>query len=274
MKKENVMKQSKAFVRHLMDLQLTLYAANACYFLILAVFPGLLLVLASLRFTSLSANDLIYLLEMIVPSALMGWVERLIVSTYYNASGTLVWVTALTALWSTSRGVYALLTGLNAIYGVRENRSYLYTRLLSVVYMCLCLIAIVLSLVLHVFGQNVSAFLETMPWRLANVLGEVVDLHFVVLIVAQSLIFTLMYMVLPNRRNRFWDSLPGAVGAALGWQLFSNVFSIYVINFHEYSNIYGSLYAVALAMLWLYCCALIFLFGGAVNKFVTHWKNS
>lgn len=268
MKKENFTTRTIAFIRHVMGLQPTLYAANACYFLILAVFPGLLLVLASLRFTALSASDLIYLLEMVVPSALMGFVERLVVNTYYNSSGALVSASALIALWSASRGIYALLTGLNAIYSVQEDRGYLYTRLISVVYLFLFLIALVLSLVLHVFGQNVSAFLESMPFRLADVLGEVVDLHFTVLVVVQSLIFAVMYMVLPNRRNRFWDSVPGAVAAALGWQVFSYLFSIYVDHFPSYANIYGSIYAVALGMLWLYCCMVILLLGGALNRFL------
>ena len=271
--KNNFISRLIAFAGHVMDLQLTLYAANACYFLIMAVFPGLLLVLASLRFTALSATDLIYLLEMIVPSALMPSVERLIVSTYYSSSGALVSVSALIALWSASRGVYALLTGLNAVYGVRENRGFLYTRLISVVYLFLILIAVVLSLVLHVFGQNLAAFLDSLPFRLADLLGEVVDLHFAVLVVVQSLIFALMYMVLPNKRNRFWGSVPGAVAAALGWQVFSWGFSLYVENFPSYANIYGSIYAVALAMLWLYCCMLILLFGGALNRFLAREKG-
>lgn len=262
-----------AFVRHVMDLQLSLYAANACYFLIMAVFPGLLLVLASLRFTALSATDLIYLLEMIVPSALMPSLERLIVSTYYNSSGALVSVSALIALWSASRGICALLTGLNAVYGVREDRGYLYTRLISVAYLFLFLIALILSLVLNVFGQNVAAFLESLPFRLADLLEEAVDLHFTVLVVIQSLIFTLMYMVLPNQRNRFWDSVPGAMAAALSWQVFSWGFSIYVDNFSGYANIYGSIYAVALGMLWLYSCILILLLCGALNRFLARERQ-
>ena len=67
---------------NLNDLQVPVYAASACYFLAIAVFPALLLILASLRYTPLSATNLIRLLEGILPSALMGAVESLIVSTY------------------------------------------------------------------------------------------------------------------------------------------------------------------------------------------------
>ena len=100
------------------DLQIPVYAANACYFLAIAIFPGLLLILASLRFTPLSATDLIRALEGILPSALLGAAESLIVSTYYNSSGAVVGISAVAALWSASRGVHGLLAGLNKVYGV------------------------------------------------------------------------------------------------------------------------------------------------------------
>ena len=115
-------------------LQIPVYAANACYFLAISIFPGLLLILASLRYTALSATDLIRLLEGILPGALMGAAESLIVSTYYNSSAGLVGVSALAALWSASRGIHGLLAGLNRIYGVREDRGWLYTRLICVGY--------------------------------------------------------------------------------------------------------------------------------------------
>ena len=47
---------------NLRDMQIPVYAANACYFLAIAIFPALLLILASLRYTPLSAVDLIRLL--------------------------------------------------------------------------------------------------------------------------------------------------------------------------------------------------------------------
>ena len=101
-----------------------------------------------------------------------------------------------------------------------------------------------------------------------RLLLSILDLRFVFLLVLQSLLFTLMFMVLPNGRNRFVDSLPGGILASIGWLVFSDLFSIYVENFNSYSNIYGSVYAVALGMLWLYCCMSILFYGGALNHFL------
>lgn len=262
-----------SLVSWVMDLQIPVYAANACYFLVLMIFPALLLVMSSLRYTSLSANDLIEVLGTVVPSALMPTVERLIVNTYYNSSGVVISVSAVTALWSSSRGVYGLLTGLNHVYGVREDRGYFYTRLISVVYTFAFLMVLILTLVLHVFGKSIAAWINAKDLALVDWMVRVIDIRFLVLLGLQILVFTALYMVLPNRRNRFWSSLPGATVAAVGWQMISNLFSIYVQRLNVYTNIYGSVYALALGMLWLYICVTIVLFGGVLNRLILRWQT-
>ena len=261
------MKRLENLVFNIASMQIPVYAANACYFLAIALFPGLLLILASLRYTPLSATDLIRLLEGILPSALMGAAESLIVSTYYNSSGAVLGISAIAALWAASLGIHGLLTGLNNIYGVQEDRSWLYTRLISVGYTFVFLILVIVTLVFSVFGQTLAEQFWTVRHPLVQFFVDLIDWRSVWLLVIQIVIFALIYMVLPNKHNRFLRSLPGAVMAAVGWQGFSNVFSFYVENMLEgYTNIYGSVYMVAIGLLWIYCCMCILLFGGVLNR--------
>lgn len=247
-------------------------AANTGYFIVLSVFPALLLVLSALSYTGLTVENLLEMLEGVLPQALMGTARQLILSVYKNASGAVAGVSALTAIWSSSRGVYGLLTGLNAIYGVSEDRSYLYTRFISVLYTFALEAVILLTLVLHVFGNSLLKFIRSLNLPAMTVLMDILDLRFVLLLLVQSLLFTLMFMILPNRRNRFWESLPGGLLASIGWLLFSNLYSAYVTHFPSYANIYGSVYAIAISMLWLYCCLEIIFFGGALNQLLARYS--
>ncbi len=259
--------------RSLQEMNVTVYAANACYFLTLSVFPVLLLVLASLRYTSLSADDLIQFVSLVLPQALMEPAEKLIVNTYYASSGTMVSVSAVAALWSASRGIYGVLAGLNHIYGVHEDRGYLYTRVISVFYTFVLLIVVLLTLVLQVFGESLMGWLHGFELPMLEWLYSIIDIRFILLLGIQITVFTVMYMELPNRRNGFLESLPGAVVAAVGWQTFSNLFSLYVLHLHEYTSIYGSVYLAALGMLWLFWCIAIMLFGGGLNRLIQKWRN-
>ncbi len=256
-------------VRSVAALKVPLYAANACYFLVLAVFPALLLLLGLLRYTPLEVERLGEMLAGFLPEALLESAEELILITYDNTSASVLGLSAVTMLWSASRGIYGVLTGLNAVYGVEENRGYFRIRLLSAGYTFAFLLVLLLTLGLHVFGTKLLGLLQRASHPFLRFLLGLVDLRFFLLLFLQSGIFTAMFMVLPNRKNRFWDSLPGALLASSGWLVFSDIYSIYVEQFAHLSNVYGSVYAVALSMLWLYCCMAIVFYGGALNRFLT-----
>lgn len=250
-------------------LRISVYASHACYFIILSLFPSLVLLLSLLRYTGIQVENLTAMLEGVIPAALMPDVKRIIISTYRNTSGTVVSVSALTALWSASRGIYGLLTGLNSVYDTAEDRGYFYTRGVSVIYTFLFLLVLLLTLVLHVFGTTILGWLPQSANPILQILPEVVDLRFFLLLFLQTMLFTAMFMVLPNRRNRLLDSLPGALLSSAGWLILSDLYSIYVRHFSRYANIYGSVYAVALSMLWLYFCISIVFYGGALNHYLT-----
>jgi len=185
-----------------------LYAANACYFIVLAVFPALLLLLGLLRYTPLEVERLGELLSGILPEALLESAEELILITYDNTSASVLGISAVTTVWSASRGIYGLLTGLNGVYGVQEERGYFYTRFLSMLYTFAFLLVLLLTLVLHVFGSSLIGLLVTIDDPLLIFLTDLLDLRFFLLLAVQTLIFTLMFMVLPNRRNRFREPIP------------------------------------------------------------------
>lgn len=254
----------KKAARYLSDQKVPLYAANASFFLILSVFPVLVILLALIRYTGMQVETFTDLISEVVPGALMPMVNRLVLSAYVNSSGTMLSVSAVAALWSASRGMYSFVTGLNAIYDVKENRGYLRTRLISMGYTFAFLLVLLLTLVLHVFGADLLRMLEELP--IPAFLLNLLDLRVFLLLILQTALFCAMFMVLPNERNRLGESLPGALLASLGWQIFTNLYSVYSQKFTAYASIYGSVYVVALGMLWLYFCICIVFYGGVLNK--------
>ena len=272
--KGGLLGKGMAVVDAVSALKISVYASHACYFIVLSLFPSLVLLLGLLRYTGIQVETLMELLEGVIPAALMPDAKRLIISTYRNISGTVVSLSALTALWSASRGIYGLLTGLNSIYEVSEDRGYLYTRSVSVLYTFLFLLVLLLTLVLHVFGTTILRWLSTSSGVVLQFLSDVVDLRFFLLLLLQTCLFTAVFMVLPNRRNRLRDSLPGALLSSIGWLVVSDMYTVYVKHFSGYANIYGSVYAVALSMLWLYLCISIVFYGGALNQYLMKRRKS
>lgn len=253
--------------RSVAALRIGLYSANAGFFLVLAVFPALLLLLGLVRVAGLEVKDLTALLEGFLPEALLPAAEALILQTYDNSSGVLLGISALTALWSAGKGVYGLVQGLNAVYGVTESRNYFHRRVIATVYTFLLLLLLVLTLALDVFWSGLAAFAgRALPFL--GLLRRAVDLRFFLLLGIQTVFFCAMFRFLPDRRSGIGSCLPGALLASAGWRLFSGLYSVYAEHFARLTNVFGSVYAAALSMLWLYCCVAIFLTGGAVNRFL------
>lgn len=252
------------FIRYLGRLKISVYAANASFFIILSIFPTLLLLLGLLRYTGMDAHSLSGLVEAFLPEVFVPSARHLILNAYRNSSGALISVSALIATWSAGRGIHGLLQGLNRVYGVRESRGYFATRWLSIRYTMAFLAVLLSSLFLQFTRLDQQSFLG---WLLGQL-----NLRFLVLLALQTFLFTAMYVVLPNQKIKIVESLPGAVLASLGWSVFSRLYSVYVEHFSSYTNIYGSVYSLALSMLWLYCCVTILFYGGLLNRFLKERK--
>lgn len=264
------MEDLKKLVRYLSQRKVSLYAANASFFLILSVFPLLVLLLSLIRYTGLQVETFTDFIAEVIPGTLMPTVNRLILSAYVNSSGAVLSVSAVAALWSASRGMYSFVTGLNALYDAQENRGYIRTRLISMGYTFAFLLVLMMTLILHVFGGDLLKFLRTIP--IPAFLLSLLDMGEFLLLILQTALFCTMFMVLPNERNGLRESIPGALLASIGWQTFTNIYSTYSLRSTAYADIYGSVYVAALGMLWLYFCICIVFYGGVLNKILQKMK--
>lgn len=266
-------KQIRQVAKFLKPMDISLHSAYTSFFLVLSLFPMLVILFGMLAYTPLGLEELMGFLEGFLPAAFLPLAERIMSGAYLHTSGTVVSVSALTALWSAGRGVRGLLTGLNAVYGLEENRPYLVTRSISMVYTFLLLIVLILTLVLHLFGGAIVDYLRMTTNPLLDFLMDVINWRFWLLMSLQSGLFAAMYAYLPNRNHKLAQSLPGAIFASVGWMVCSRLFSLYVEHFPNYANIFGSFYAAALAMLWLYFCISIIFYGAALNRWLLERKR-
>lgn len=263
-----LLQKFRRLARWLRPMQIPLHSARTSFFLILSVFPSLLLLLGLLRYTSYGADELLALLEGWLPQSLLGFAQALVETSYRHSSKTVVSVSVLAALWSASKGTYGLLDGLNAVYGITEYRPYWRRRCSSLAHTFLLLLALVVTLALHVFGNALLDFLQMTTVPAVMALLNFLNVKAILLLVLQTALFTLMYALLPCQHNSLRRSLPGALLASVSWGIFSALFSVYVEHFTKYTNIFGSVYALALGMLWLYFCIGILFYGGAFNRWL------
>lgn len=244
------------------------YAAQAAYFFVLSLIPIFLLLLTMVRYTPVTRNDVIKAVIQVFPSSVSHTIQGIVLEVY-SRSGTVIPITLIVALWSAGRGVLAVTSGLNAIYSKIETRNYFYLRLRASLYTVLFLLVILLSLIVFVFGNSISAIVyEHVPF-LIKVVDFIMRIRSLLILVVLTGFWDLVYKFLPNRRHLAQTSLrrqlPGAVFTACGWLLLSFIFSVYLEIFTAFSTMYGSMTTIILIMLWLYGCMYTILLGGEIN---------
>ena len=244
------------------------YAAQAAYFFVLSMIPIILLLLTMVQFTSLTKDYIMNAVLQAFPTTVEGLIES-IVDQVYSQSGTIIPITILVALWSAGRGVLSITNGLNCVYESRETRNYIYLRIRASLYTVIFLVAIILSLVLSVFGNRIAVMLNQHFPVLLRMIDVLIRGRTLITLGILTLFWDTVYKCLPNRKNigktTMKKQLPGAIFTACAWQVISFIFSIYLDIFTGFTTMYGSLTMIILIMLWLYMCMYVILLGGEVN---------
>ena len=252
------------------------YAAQAAYFFVLSLIPIILLLLSMVQYTQVTMNDVLNAVLPVFPDS-VSWLIQSIVIQVYEKADKMIPITVIVALWSAGRGVLSVTSGLNCIYSNTETRNYFYLRIRASIYTVIFLLAIMISLVISVFGNSISAMVyEYVPF-LSKVVDFIMRIRTLVTLVVLTVFWDLVYRFLPNRAHMakatLRGQLPGAVFTAFGWQLLSFIFSFYLDVFTGFSDMYGSMTTIVLILLWLYGCMYIILLGGELNALLERFVN-
>ena len=135
-------------------------SAQITYYLILAFFPFLLFLINLLSFTTFSNEILITNFNTFLPNDTAILVKNILLLTLQAKSKTLLFVGMIVSLWAASKGISAIIKGLNKSYDVKENRNYIKRNLISLIATIGITIMIILSITMIVFGKIIGIYID------------------------------------------------------------------------------------------------------------------
>ncbi|MEC8787851.1 MAG: virulence factor BrkB family protein, partial [Pseudomonadota bacterium] len=144
---------------------------------------------------------------------------------------------------------------LNRIWRTQSDRPIVYTFAIYWMVITLGPMLIGSSVVVSSYLTGLAAFTEEYTPGLGTFLLSLVPSG------AAMLAFTILYMVVPNRRVFARHALVGAIVATIAFEITKSGFALYVTNFPSYELIYGALAVVPILFLWVYLSWIIVLFG-------------
>ncbi|MGA2731364.1 MAG: YihY/virulence factor BrkB family protein [Syntrophobacteraceae bacterium] len=241
-------------------------AAQLAYLFLLSLFPFLIFSITLLGYTSIKADDVINLVKRSVPFETASVIADNVRSVLASRNTGLLSFGAIAAMWSASSALNSIINVLDKSYEVTEGRSFLKSRAVAIALTFMMIPAILVSLLLPVFGEKIGRLifsymgLSSVFLALWNVARWVLSFCIMIVVLAG------IYYFAPHKRLRFKGILAGALFTTVGWHSVSWCFSYYVNHIGNYSAIYGSLGSIIVLMVWFYVVALLIILGGVLNS--------
>lgn len=258
----------KWFANKFSENTLSVHAAHVVFFVMLSFFPFVMFFFTLLRYTPLTEENLIHLLESVVPGSISDILTVWINEAYHQSSGTILSITVITTLWSGSKGFMGITYGLDKIYRVKNQRNWLFNRLSSLFYTLAFAAILFLSLIILVYGNRILLAIDSFFSIETPLFIGIFSLRSILGFTIFFVFFLLLYMFIPDRKPKAKEEIPGALFTSVLWIIFSYLFSIYIDYFTDFSSIYGSLTYIVLFMLWMYICMNILFFGALINRYL------
>ena len=253
-------------VKDVMDDSVSAYSAQAAFFIIISAFPMIMLLLTMLKFLPYFSGGVPLIRISFLPDDVNAFVQTMLQEIINNSTNMVISISAITAVWSSSTGIYSIMLGLTAAYSIKETRGYIRMRSLAILYTLVFLVMIIAALGVLVFGNSIyHALINYLPFAASNLTIISKGVRWLLGFAVLVLFFVISYIAVPDRKSTVMEELPGALVSAVGWVGFSYLYAFYIEHFGNYANVYGSLTAVVLLMLWLYFCMFIMLVGAEIN---------
>lgn len=253
------------------------FAGHAALFLLMSLFPMAMYCISIFSYLPIDMARFTQYLMNIIPEGSAPLLDQILEEAHAESTAMMKSFTMIVMLFCASKGVYAVIIGMNAVYGIRETRGTVLLYALAVSYVVIFFAAIGLMMILIVLGNNIFNWLIQFVPGLAVFSGLFRYGKYVCMLVFLIVFFLLIYMNVPNRRSKIRYELFGAFFSTVAWLVYSWAFSFYISNFANYSVTYGSLATVVIFILWLYGTMNIIFVGAEMNvvlrKFAEYGYN-
>lgn len=251
-------------------------AAALTYFGVLALFPGLLVLVSILGLVGQSTTQKVLdNVGQIAPGGVKTFLKGVIdqVQGKQGAASIAAIIGLLLAVWSASGYVAAFMRAMNAIYDVDEGRPIWRTAPIRLGVTIATLVLLVISALMvvltgpiaHQFGQAVGlGDAAVRIWDIAK---------WPVLLILVTIMLSLLYWASPNVKQvgPRWIT-PGGIIAVIVWLIASGAFAVYVAYSGSYNKTYGSLATVIIFLVWLWITNIAILLGAEVNAELQHQR--
>ena len=248
------------------DEHLFVFAAGLSYYFVLSLFPLLVSMASLLGYVPIPHlfEGLLSLMARLVPGDGMSLVRNIVSDVSHKHTHFLTLGLVFT-IWTVSSGFAAIIDGLDLVYRVHETRPVWKTRPIALGLTLLAGSLLVVAVGLMVEGTYLGTWFTGEFDLSPAVLAAWRYLRWGIAAGFAVLALELLYHFGPDVKQRFRDSLTGAIVAVAAWIGLSYLLGTYFRHFESLDKTYGPLGAAIGLYVWFYLSGFAILIGGEIN---------
>lgn len=253
------------FLKKCDDDHVAAFGAMSAFFILLSFFPFMIFLLTLTRFAPITKEHIINVLVNVMSFESESMIRSVVNEVYRKTGASVFTFSIISALWSSSKGFFSIIKGLNSVYDLDDNRNFIVLRLFSTIYTIVFAFLIVAMLIMWVFGKILYQKILVSYPMLASIAEFIWHKRIIMSVIVLTVFFMGLYWILPDRKSSFLRQWPGALVAAIGWIVVSVVCSLFMGGFTSFSYVYGSMAGIMIVLLWLYFCMSMVFYGAEFN---------
>ncbi|WP_313309103.1 YihY/virulence factor BrkB family protein [Lactococcus taiwanensis] len=259
---------TRTFMTFFKSSEMSLSSIAVAYYLLLAIFPLVLIVGNILPFLQIDTSGLLVFLSNNLPNDIYKGVEPVVYNLLSQRNTGLLSVSVLAGFWTFSRALSALQMSMNKAYEVFNHRDFIISRIIGLASGFAILLFLYFSIVLSTFGQLIlEQVYRVFPFD-RSLYRTLHNMTLPAVAVAVFLSLMLLYFILPNvkiRKLRY--TMPGTIFSTFVLVFLTNFIAKYVsfaLNQLDDLKLIGSLVVFAL-MIWFIFIARVLIIGAILN---------
>lgn len=268
------------FLTYYKSSELDLSSIAVAYYLILTIFPFLILLANLFPYLNIDTSELLAFMKNNLPEQLYESTSGIVVGIFNKPSTSLLWLAIVTGLWTMSKSLIFLQKSMNKSYGIQSHRDLILGHMVGIFASLLVIFFLAMAIMLSTFGKTVLTFLYHNSYLNQDLYDILMNLTQPVTAAIFFVALAVLYYILPNVRIRkVRYILPGTVFTSILFFTMTSLFGTY-LNYATASmenlRIFGSVTLFAL-MLWFIVFARILILGAVLNasyqkKYVKEFK--
>ena len=260
----------RLYLTGLLKGSITTRAGSISFSFFMAFFPFVLFVLNLIPFFPIENFDQIFLdlIESLIPKESSNFFHEIFIDINSKKRTGLLSTTLFLSIILIGNGVNSIFSGFSDSYHIEFSRNFIKQYLYAIMVGLILVLVVLFATIFSIFFD----FLITKNIVIISFIFFLLKYVFLILIALVSFSSLYFFGTIQGRNLKFFS--PGSVMTTLLLLLSTYFFGVYIDNFSNYNELYGSIGAVIIIMLFIWVNSISLLLGFELNVVIYKMKNN